>query len=69
VNFDLFKKLAPAHQPGVDLIASIRELKVGLETLEFKDGEFRNSKYMRLNVLTELQKKGVVNEKLQWIKV
>jgi nucleoside-diphosphate-sugar epimerase len=69
VSFDLFKKLAPAHQPGVDLIASIRELKVGLETLEFKDGEFRNSKYMRLNVLTELQKKGLVNEKLQWIKV
>ena len=30
VNFDLFKKLAPAHQPQVDLITTIKELKNGL---------------------------------------
>ena len=68
VNFDLFKKLAPAYQPTVGLIESIKELKDGLEAMGFKDGEFRNSKYMRLNILTQLQEKGLVNEKLQWIK-
>jgi nucleoside-diphosphate-sugar epimerase len=67
VNFDLFKKLAPSYQPTVGLIESIKELKDGLEAMEFKDGEFRNSKYMRLNILTQLQQKGLVNEKLQWI--
>jgi len=69
VNFDLFRKLAPAHQPRVDLIASIRELRDGLEAVGFKDREFRDSRYMRLNVLTELQQKGLLNQKLQWISV
>jgi nucleoside-diphosphate-sugar epimerase len=69
VNFELFRKLAPAYQPTVGLIESIKELKNGLEAMGFKDGEFRNSKYMRLNVLTQLQEKGLVNEKLQWVKV
>jgi nucleoside-diphosphate-sugar epimerase len=67
VNFDLFKKLAPSYQLTVGLIESIKELKDGLEAMRFKDGEFRNSKYMRLNILTDLQKKGLVNENLQWI--
>ncbi len=66
VNFDLFKKLAPRHQPKVDLMASIRELKEGLEEIGFSDTEFRKSRRMRLNVLTELQGKGLLNENLQW---
>lgn len=66
VNFDLFGKLAPAHQPAVGLRESILGLKAGLEALKFRDGEFRNSLYMRLNVLTELQKKGLLNDQLQW---
>jgi nucleoside-diphosphate-sugar epimerase len=69
VNFDLFKKLAPSHQPKVSLTDSVKELKNGLESLGFKDGEFRNSRYMRLKILTELQEKGYLNEKLQWIKL
>jgi nucleoside-diphosphate-sugar epimerase len=69
VNFELFKKLAPAHQPAVGLIESIKELKNGLESIGFKDGSFRNSRHMRLKVLTELQEKGFLNEKLQWIKM
>ena len=66
VNFDLFKKLAPAYQPTVGLIESIKELKDGLEAMGFKDREFRNSKYMRLNILMELRNKGLLNEKLEW---
>jgi len=68
VNFDLFKKLAPTYQPKVGLMESIRELKTGLESMGFKDGEFRNSRYMRFNILTELLEKGLLNEKLQWIR-
>jgi hypothetical protein len=68
VNFDLFRRLAPNHQPRVDLTESIKELKSGLEAMKFKDGEFRESRHMRLKVLTELQEKGLLNEKLQWIK-
>jgi nucleoside-diphosphate-sugar epimerase len=66
VNFDLYKKLAPAHQPAVGLNESIQELKSGLESMGFRDTEFRNSKYMRLNILMELRKKGLLNDKLEW---
>src|SRR5512136_353775 len=41
VNFALFKKLAPSHQPKVSLTDSVRELKNGLESLGFRDGDFR----------------------------
>jgi len=67
VNFELFGKLAPAYLPAVSLKESIQELKDGLEAIRFKDGEFRESRHMRLKVLTELQGKGLLDEKLQWI--
>jgi nucleoside-diphosphate-sugar epimerase len=69
VNFDLFRKLAAGYQPRVDLEESINGLKNGLESIGFRDGEFRNSKYMRLMVLTDLQEKGFLDNKLQWIKM
>ena len=68
VNFDLFKRLAAKHQPQGKLTDSIKELKAGLESMNFRDAEFRNSRYMRLNMLTELQTKGYLNERLQWTK-
>lgn len=67
VNFGLYKKLAPQHQPQVDLVASIRELKEGLEKIAFNNDNFRQSNFMRLNTLIELQSKGLLNEKLEWI--
>lgn len=69
VDFNLFKRLAPSYQPQVGLEESVKELYNGLCFLGFRDGEFRDSKYMRLNILAELQKKNLVNDKLQWIKV
>jgi nucleoside-diphosphate-sugar epimerase len=66
VNFDLYKRLAPGFQPEVDLFASIKELKYGLEQMGFKDPDFRNSNYMRLKALTYLRSKGHLNENLEW---
>ncbi len=66
VNFDLFKRLAPDHQPKVDLISSIKELKNGLEEMGFNDPDFRNSKYMRLKTLTELRNTDHLSENLEW---
>jgi nucleoside-diphosphate-sugar epimerase len=68
VNFDLFKKLAPDYQPEVDLTATIQELKNGLEAMEFKDQDFRNSKFMRIKVLTHLRSKKLLTERLEWVK-
>ncbi len=66
VNFDLYKKLAPGHQPAVGLEQSIRELQAGLNAMGFRDPEFRSSKFMRLNILMELRKKGLLNDQLEW---
>jgi hypothetical protein len=67
VSFDLFKELAPEFQPVVDLTTSVKELKEGLETVDFKDEDFRNSKYIRLKVLTDLRNRGLLTERLEWI--
>ncbi|HEX8948506.1 MAG TPA: hypothetical protein VF790_06065, partial [Dissulfurispiraceae bacterium] len=67
VNFDLFGKLAPAHQPRVGLEGSIKELRDGLEAMGFRDSDFRNSRHMRLKVLTRLQEQGLLDGQLRWI--
>lgn len=68
VNFDRFRQFAPKHQPQIDLIESIREIKAGLERIRFKNADFRNSDFMRLKHLTRLQKLGLINDKLQWVR-
>ena len=66
VNFDFFKTLAPDHQPQVDILTTIKELKSGLEAMGFNDSDFHQSRFMRLRVLSDLQNKGLLNDRLQW---
>lgn len=66
VNFELFKKSAPNYQPSVSLDQAIKELKDGLEAMNFKDGNFRSSTFMRLKVLTNLREHGLLTENLEW---
>jgi nucleoside-diphosphate-sugar epimerase len=68
VNFELFKKLAPDHQPQCTLIKSIEELRDGLKAIAFRDSQFRNSNFIRLKVLTQLRKIGVLGDDLRWKK-
>ena len=66
VDFALYRKLAPDHQPEVDLMTTIRELKSGLEAMGFSDPNFRSSKFMRLEVLKWLREKGLLDGNLEW---
>lgn len=66
VNFDLYESLAPKHQPNYTLEQAIQELRDGLVSMSFKDGDFRNSRFMRLKVLTSLQDSNLIDDKLQW---
>jgi nucleoside-diphosphate-sugar epimerase len=66
VNFDLFRRLAPQHQPQVDLTEAIDGLKQGLEAMDFHERDFRNSSFIRLRVLSALRASGVLNERLGW---
>jgi hypothetical protein len=64
----MYKNLAPDHQPQIELSRSIAELKEGLESMGFKDEDFRNSKYIRLKVLSMHRKNGLLSDQLQWTK-
>jgi nucleoside-diphosphate-sugar epimerase len=66
VDFSLYERLAPQHQPQVDLLTAIAELKEGLEGMGFNDPNFRSSKYMRLEVLKGLREKGLLDANLEW---
>ena len=66
VDFSLFEKLAPDHQPMVDLPSAIAELSEGLQSMGFQDENFRNSQFMRLKVLNHLRENNLLTETLQW---
>ena len=66
VNFELFRRLAPQHQPLITLQSSIRALKTVLEDAHFANREFRKSNLMRLNMLSQLRRDGQLDEELRW---
>ena len=64
VDFSLFEKLAPDHQPDHDLERTIRDLVKGLEAMEFSDRNFRESDLIRLQVINKLLKEKVIDDEL-----
>ncbi len=66
VNFDLYKKLAPNHQPKHDLYATIKELYESISAMQMTDPNFRDSKFMRLKILAGLRESGYLDENLRW---
>ena len=66
VSFEKFKELAPGYTPEVDLITAITELRAGLSMIDFKDEDFRQSKFIRLNILAHLKKQGMLTDNLEW---
>jgi nucleoside-diphosphate-sugar epimerase len=67
VDFGLYERLAPGHQPQVDLLTTIYELREGLEAMGFDDADFRTSRYVRLAVLKDLRAKGSIDSRLNWL--
>ncbi len=68
VDFNLFEKLAPQHQPKYNLQQTIKDLVSGLQAIQFDDADFRKGRFMRLNVLNALMNKHLINEQLFWNK-
>lgn len=66
VDFDLYRRLAPRHQPQVDLAAAVQGLKDGLTRAGFNDTDFRNSRLIRLKMLAELRSRGLLSDALRW---
>lgn len=66
VNFAYYRSLAPMHQPQVTLDQAIKELKEGMQSMNFKDANFRSSQFMRLKVLEKHMEDKRLNENLRW---
>jgi len=67
VDFSLFRALAPAHQPQVDLGGSIDGLLRGLRAIGFADAAFRRGDRMiRLNRLGTLVHASALTGDLRW---
>jgi nucleoside-diphosphate-sugar epimerase len=66
VDFDLYSRLAPDHQPRVDLYQSATEIKDGLARMHFTDINFRESGLIRLKVLESLMSESKINSNLEW---
>ena len=66
VNFDLFRSLAPDHQPLYDLDTTIQELRDGLQAMTFREQNFRNTNFMRLKIIDSLRDRGCLDEQLRW---
>lgn len=66
VNFGLFRELAPGYQPEAGLKETISELVTGLESIRFRDANYRDSHFMRLKMLKTLHQKGLLTDMLVW---
>jgi nucleoside-diphosphate-sugar epimerase len=66
VSYDLFRKLAPNYQPQISLPDTILSLREGLEQANFNIPNYRESPLIRLNVLMDLRKKGLLTSNLEW---
>ncbi|HXI88172.1 MAG TPA: SDR family oxidoreductase [Parvularculaceae bacterium] len=67
VNFALFRELAPRHQPQVDIDEAVLGLIEGLRGMNFADGDFRQSNWMRLKMLESHIRNGALSSDLRWI--
>jgi nucleoside-diphosphate-sugar epimerase len=66
VDFGLYEKLAPDHQPQMTLKTAIEDLAERLEFMKFDDMDFRNSQLIRLKVLSQHCEQGRLNSQLEW---
>jgi nucleoside-diphosphate-sugar epimerase len=67
-NFDLFKSLAPNHQPQEDLLSTVTDIRNNLVEMGFNDPNYRQSLFIRLKVIDKLKKNGYLNDHLEWIR-
>jgi nucleoside-diphosphate-sugar epimerase len=67
VDFSLYERLAPAHQPKMVLKTAIEDVAERMELMGFNDKDFRSSQLIRLKVISEHCKQGRLNSRLQWL--
>ena len=68
VSFDLYEQLAPDHQPQISLEAAVEDLQKGLQSIQFSDANFRQSRLIRLKMIQQLMDNTIIDNSLFLIK-
>lgn len=66
VNFDAFAQKTGIAIPREDVRRTVNELKNSLVAIGFADENFRQSQYMRLNVLKKHENENLLDSSLRW---
>lgn len=66
VSFARFRDAAPDHQPQVSLEEAIHGLAAEIALLPDLDANYRQSRFVRLNVLRDYLNRGDISESLEW---
>jgi nucleoside-diphosphate-sugar epimerase len=61
VDFSKFKQLAPEYYPVETISNTILKLKNGIEKMQFRNENFRESHYIRLNTINYLINNKLIN--------
>lgn len=69
VCFDLFRRLAPRHQPVATLDNTIAELVSALDRAGARRADFKRDRYVRLKALLALKDKGLLDAGMKWTPV
>ena len=67
VDFGLFERLAPDHQPQKSFSRAVLELKAQIEEMDFQGADVRGSRFIRLNILRDLVGHEKLDTDLRWI--
>jgi nucleoside-diphosphate-sugar epimerase len=68
VRFDKYGDMTGGLLPRKPLKDTVREIYEMLSRNGFSDPDFRKSRYIRLNVLEQLEKDGCIGTDLRWVK-
>ncbi|GGB07451.1 NAD-dependent epimerase [Brucella endophytica] len=66
VSFAAFRALAPDHQPRIHLKEAIEDIRDGLKSIGFDDPRYRQSHFVRFNVLGAALEQGRLRPDLRW---
>ncbi|MGA2146120.1 MAG: SDR family oxidoreductase [Bryobacteraceae bacterium] len=66
VSFDLFRRLAPRHQPAGTLKSTIAELVSTLDRAGARRADFEPERFVRLRSLLALKERGLVDADMRW---
>jgi len=69
VDFSLFRRFAPAHQPQVTLENSVTRIHAGLAAMGFADAAFRSGPFIRLRELDRLINATRITADVRWNRV